>query len=79
MEAVRKLAKAQGYETFVAACSDEQLLSFIRMMIGYRGQNDTRSRVLKAARELASSFGVNLDTEFFPSEQDAIWRAISGR
>ena len=73
MNAVRKLASTQGYGALCATMSDESLVAFARQLVGYRGDTDTRQRVLAVARVLAAHAGVDLDAAITEREKDELW------
>ena len=77
MEAVRKLAATQGVGAMCATMSDEGLLAMAKSLVGYRGPDDTRKRVLAAARTLAATMGIDLDATLTAREMDELWALLT--
>ena len=76
MESVRKLATANGYGAMLATMSDDQVVTLARAMLGYRGPEDTKRRVMAVARQTASSMGVDLDEVLTDAEKDRLWMLL---
>ena len=76
MDSVRKLAAANGYGAMLATMSDAQIVTLARRMLGYRGPEDTKRRVLAVARTTASSMGVDIDEVLTDDDKDRLWKLL---